>query len=262
MSKSSRRPQQLYTIIMWLLSVVFAGFLIGLGSLIIADLPKFDQQSTVQDFVDIRKMSPIDGSITVANRKIKSIRRNSEDAEVKLKSATADYQNGKASLDNWLKTRTATESAAQNPAVIKRTRTVEAFKQAERNALRNLEDINTEATQAQRQISDLKRQRADLLSAARPKYMKITESQRAARIPFAPGTNPAFTNYWRLVTGQKTQERLLATIPWFCYICAICILCRACPLPSFLRWVCPLRRWHNVNFRSRAFHHSRHALIP
>lgn len=179
MSKSSRRPQQLYTVIMWLLSVVFAGFLIGLGSLIIADLPKFDQQNTVEDFVNTGEMSRIDGSITITNRKIKSIRRNNDDAEVKLKSATADYQNDKASLDNWLKTRTATESAAQNPDVIKRTRTVEAFKQAERNALRNLEDITTESTQAQRQISDLKRQRADLLNTARPKYMK---SQRAREL--------------------------------------------------------------------------------
>lgn len=179
MSKSSRRPQQLYTVIMWILSTVFAGFLIGLGSLVIADLPNVDHQTTVEDYVDKEQMSRIESSISVMNGQITNRRLDIEDAELQFQSAKNDYQNVKASLDNWLKTRTATQSTSQNPEVIKRTREVETLKQAERIAQRNLQEARTEATQAERKLNGLKTRRADTLNEARPKYKK---SQRAREL--------------------------------------------------------------------------------
>ncbi len=179
MSKSSRRPQQLYTVIMWILSTVFAGFLIGLGSLVIADLPNIDQQTTVKDFVDSGKISRLEHSITLTNKQIINNRLDIEDADVKLQSAKNDYQNAKASLDSWLKTRTATESISQNPEVIKRTRAVESIKQAERIALQQLEDAQTKATQSRRKLTELENRRASILDEARPKYRK---SQRAREL--------------------------------------------------------------------------------
>lgn len=42
MNVSTRRPNRIFTVFMWLLSFVFAIFLTGFGALVIADLPKID----------------------------------------------------------------------------------------------------------------------------------------------------------------------------------------------------------------------------
>jgi len=41
---------------MWLLSVIFAAFLMGLGGLIIKDLPQVDRQITVEQFANTQAL--------------------------------------------------------------------------------------------------------------------------------------------------------------------------------------------------------------
>ena len=40
MLKAVRAPEKAYTVVLWLVSVVFAGFIVGLGNLVIGDLPQ------------------------------------------------------------------------------------------------------------------------------------------------------------------------------------------------------------------------------
>lgn len=178
MAKSTRRPQQIYTIVMWLLSIVFAGFLIGLGSLVIKDLPRVDSQVTAEDFVDAGALREIDGKILSSERQSRQLSRAVEDARTAAIAAQTDYASAKASLDNWLATRTATQSQAQNPEVIIRTRSVEALKAQERAALRAQADAQAAQTQYNRAQADLRSQRNQLFSDARPQYRKAQNVQK------------------------------------------------------------------------------------
>jgi len=67
MSKSTRRPQQIFSIAMWLLSIIFAGFLIGFGGLIIKDLPQAENNITVEQFADANALAQIDQRVSAKN---------------------------------------------------------------------------------------------------------------------------------------------------------------------------------------------------
>lgn len=177
MSKSTRRPQQIYTVVMWLLSIIFAGFLIGLGSLIIADLPRADKSISVEDFADSAALKRIDAEISGHENKLIPLRREFQDTRTDVQSASDEYNSNKASLDNWLRTRTATESAAQNSEVISRTRAVEALKQAERRLQRVSEDKRAAVLKAERASSDMRSRRSEIVNAAYPKYRKAQRAQ-------------------------------------------------------------------------------------
>ena len=177
MAKSTRRPQQIYAIVMWALSIVFAAILMGLGSLIIKDLPRVDKTVTVEQFVDAGALSQLENRIERSESEARNLQRNTEDANTEYMSAAADYQSARASLENWRAARTATEAADQNPQVITRTRAVEALRDQERQALRLLEEAQEAQIKASRAASDLRRARAELITAARPQYRKAQKAQ-------------------------------------------------------------------------------------
>lgn len=172
MSKSARRPERIFQIVMWALSIIFAAFLIGLGSLVIRDLPQVDRSVTVEQFVDQDALNALDTERAALRIDTAQLSRDLEDAQAKAAAATTDYRSAKASFDNWLSTRTATQSAAQNPEVLARTRAVEALKNTERLALRAVSDIADRQTALNRQIQDLSQSRSDIMTAARPDYRK------------------------------------------------------------------------------------------
>ena len=178
MAKSTRRPQQLYTIVMWMLSIVFAGFLIGLGSLVIKDLPRMDNQIKVEDFVDDGALRALDARLSANEGQGQILSRAVEDARAAAIEARTDYASAKVSLDNWLATRTATESQAQNPEVIARTRSVEALQNQERTALGLQAEAQTALTQFNRAQADIRLERNRLMTEARPDYRKAENAQR------------------------------------------------------------------------------------
>lgn len=177
MAKSSRRPQQMFTIVMWLLSVVFAGFLIGLGGLIIKDLPQVDRAVTLEQFVDPGKLRPVTTRKNAKEAELTGLRRAIEDAETDYDSARADTNAAEASFEAWLATRSVTENSAQDPEVIQRNRVIDNLKVSERAAQRNLEDARGDLRTAEREIEDMRRQISDIRNEANPKYRAAMRGQ-------------------------------------------------------------------------------------
>lgn len=183
MAKSTRRPQQIYSIVMWALSIIFAGFLMGLGSLIIKDLPKVDKTITLDQYIQ-------PGALDAAEAEIKRAAAASALAEYahrqkqnEAAAATADSLSAQDSLNNWLNTRTATESNAQNPAVLARTRSVEALRETEREALRQQQTALDNLEAARKADSDSRDAKAALYTQARPSYQRAKDAQ-ALRVFF------------------------------------------------------------------------------
>lgn len=52
MSKALRLSEKWFQRGLWLVALVFAGFLIGLGSTIVGDLPRVEATRSLEDFMD------------------------------------------------------------------------------------------------------------------------------------------------------------------------------------------------------------------
>ena len=52
MAKGVRVPEKAFGVVMWVVSVVLAAFIVGLGNLVIGDLPQVESQVTQEQFAD------------------------------------------------------------------------------------------------------------------------------------------------------------------------------------------------------------------
>ena len=119
---------------LWLVAVVFAGLLIGLGATVVGDLPRVEKERSVEDYLDV-----------AASRVARSAAKNfalageladraSEQAPLKLVAAQADSAAVRESSASWLATRRQTQRSDQDPELVKRTQALNALKDKERSA--------------------------------------------------------------------------------------------------------------------------------
>ncbi|MEO8280488.1 MAG: serine endopeptidase, partial [Ideonella sp.] len=166
MFKSLRVPEKLFGFVMWCLSFAFAGFLIGLGGKLVADLPRLENQLEVEQFADAPALATTRQSLrrlTTQQRELDDRRAQSEQA---LSAAGNAYESARASYQNWISTRTATTDPQQDPEVIKRTRDLDALKARERSAEQSRESIDQSLLDLAQQRARDQRREADLLGAA------------------------------------------------------------------------------------------------
>lgn len=177
MAKSTRRPQKIFAIVMWVLSLIFAAFLVGLGSLVIRDIPRFDTPISVENFVDVSQMEKLRGEEAELRRQVTPLERSVEDAQDLETTATANYRAAKARFDNWIATRTATQNTATNPEVLSRTRELEGLSNQVRTAERAVEAARANQQAKTRALSDIRTDMGELREAARPAYKRARRAQ-------------------------------------------------------------------------------------
>ncbi|WP_342111252.1 hypothetical protein [Methylobacterium sp. SI9] len=52
MRSTTRLSERSFTLGLWLVALAFAGFLVGLGSLVVGDLPQVEHRYTLDQFLD------------------------------------------------------------------------------------------------------------------------------------------------------------------------------------------------------------------
>ncbi len=154
MIQGERARQRIFTIAMWAVSVVFAGFLIGFGALVIGDLPRASAPVTLADFVDRDAMARAEADQAQLAQSRAEIERRLTRADQALAAAAAAYEAEKASFDNWIETRTATTDPAQDPEVLARTRRLDTLKAAELEATLGRDEIQQELNAADSQAGE------------------------------------------------------------------------------------------------------------
>src|SRR5688500_15743341 len=105
MLKSLRLPEVLFRLSMWLVSLLLAGFLVGLGGKVIADLPRLESQLTVDQFAQ--------ASLAATRREIdqlvvreRDLSDRQEQASLALAAVANAYRSARSSYSNWITTRT------------------------------------------------------------------------------------------------------------------------------------------------------------
>ena len=170
MFKSLRVPERLFQIAMWLVSFLFASFLIGLGGKIVGDLPGVDERITLEQFLEPAQVARnrfVQDSLARLARGRTTARDRSQ---LRLVAAANSYRNGRQTFDNWVATRTATTDPSQDPEVLQRTRELDALKSAEQSAQAEVDRLNTELLQVSQASDEEQRHYAVLEEQARGRY--------------------------------------------------------------------------------------------
>ncbi|MBN8557475.1 MAG: serine endopeptidase [Proteobacteria bacterium] len=164
MSKALRLSEKWFQRGLWLVALVFASFLIGLGSTVVGDLPRVEHRLALDDFMDRAAAQAARDTIQAGERQAQDRSDALEQARLKLQVAQADVSTQRQGFANWIATRRATERAEQDPEVIARTRALDELQARERAARAEVErqqqallDARQSIEQARRALSDMER---------------------------------------------------------------------------------------------------------
>lgn len=178
MFKFLRVPDRLFALVMWIVSFVFAGFLVGLGSKIVADLPKLEDTITLDQFADQAQLKTARDQSKALAQEQRQLDDELARARLALTAAANAYGSARSAYGNWLATRTATTDPAQDPEVIQRTRDLDALKAREREAQAKVEALDAKLLAARQALAAQHRTESDLLQAADSAYRRALFTQQ------------------------------------------------------------------------------------
>jgi hypothetical protein len=173
MRKSLRLSERWFHRGLWIVALVFAFFLVGLGSIVVDDLPHVERQAQRDDFLNQAAAQPLRLAIDQAKHVEEDATSAGEQAALKLQAAQQAYATAKDEFGNWLETRKATNLPDQDQDLIARTRALDALN-AVRIAAQHSVDAQSQAvldaqqaqSEAQSKLDTLNVSADDNLSAA------------------------------------------------------------------------------------------------
>jgi hypothetical protein len=125
--KSLRLSEQWYHRGLWLVALVFAGFLTALAGHLVKDLPLVERSLSVESFIDKTAADPIQAQIDQAGAARRAAEDDLEQSELKLEAAKKSYGDAKETFENWVATRRATGQVGQDAEVIARTKALDGL---------------------------------------------------------------------------------------------------------------------------------------
>ena len=166
MFKSLRVPEKLFTVVMWLVSFAFAGFLTGLGNKVVGDIPRVEDNLSIEQFADATALKAVRDALASGEKQRAEQGDQLVQANQAFKAARNAYNSAREAFDNWTATRRVTTDPAQDPEVISRTRGLDTLKAAERKAEVAIEQVEQAGLNTSQQIEKQRRAESDIINAA------------------------------------------------------------------------------------------------
>jgi len=169
MSKSVRLSEKWFNYCLWAVAIIFASFLIGLGSLIVESIPKLQSPVSEEQFLDKRALTEF---AIATERTLKELhdqgRVRDSYAQTQRETDNA-YRSARATFENWLATREKTQRSDQNPEVVRRARELDTLKLAHRQAEVKIETADRKIAALHQQLRTLQKNRQVMSSNAHEK---------------------------------------------------------------------------------------------
>ncbi len=126
---------------LWIIAIVFACFLIGLGGRIVDDLPRVDNAPGRDSFVDQQAAAPLQQRLDKVQGELAANSDATDQAVLMLTAAQHDTQQAREAFRTTIATRHATSNAQQDPAVMAHAHALEAATQRERAAQARIDTL-------------------------------------------------------------------------------------------------------------------------
>ncbi|WP_024538181.1 zinc ribbon domain-containing protein [Comamonas badia] len=214
MGKALRLSEKWFRRGLWLVALVFAGFLIGLGGTIVGDLPQVETAPQLDDYLDMAQVAPLRAQARSAREAQEAARNALEQAELQAGKARSSTQTERESLNAWLATRSATQRSEQDPEVIARARALDALQQQELKARQAVQaqqqallDARQQAQGQQQRLAELERGgRERMAGAERAQELRVFLYRLALTLPLLAVAGWLFakkrkSTWWPFVWG-------------------------------------------------------------
>jgi len=175
MGKSLRLSEKWFNRGLWLLALVFAGFLIGLGGTLVGDLPQVEQQQRLEDFMDPAATAAARGDQRQAQLANRQASDALEQAQLRQTAAASSYQANRETFDNWLATRQTTQRPEQDAELIARSRVLDELKAGERVAEQEVERQQQALLDAEQRADNAQRSLATLGESAQSAWLEARQ---------------------------------------------------------------------------------------
>lgn len=208
MRSGSRLSERWFNLVLWIVALAFAGFLVGLSSLVVGDLPQVEHRHTLEQFLDGDEARATTETLKQIRREENDNRRQAEQTQLALDAARSASEASRETFANWLKTRDATQRVDQDPGLIARTERLDALKAAERTIEERLEALSTagldlserEAAQASIDVDLRTRAREKLDAAQRGQELRVFGYRLALTLPLLVVAG------WLLLKRRRTRN--------------------------------------------------------
>ena len=179
MTKSLRLTEKWMRRGLWLVALVFASFLIGLGSAVVGDLPQVEKAQSIDDFADKQISSTLKSDLKSSELAGQAADAALEQAQLKRSAAQEDTAAASQTFNNWLSTRRATAQPDQDVELVARTRALDALKAKERAAGVAVE-LQQQAALDASQTADKARHKLEEVNAAA--QLQLNVANRAVEL--------------------------------------------------------------------------------
>lgn len=149
MKNGNRLSEKWFQRGLWVIAVLFASFLIGLGSLVVGDLPKVEKPVDAEQFMDAGKLHALQAQRKADDQAIADNDEQLQRASQNAQHAGNAYNSERESFDAWIATRSATQQDSQNAEVVDRTHKLDALKAAQRDLETKSEALESTQTNLQ-----------------------------------------------------------------------------------------------------------------
>jgi hypothetical protein len=238
MSRALRWSEKWFRFGLWIVAVVFAGFLIGLGGNIVENLPRVEQRYALEDFVDLQAASPLRETLKESVQVRQAAQERLDQARLGHSTAQADAASARQTFNNWLSTRQATQRPEQDPELIARSRELDRLAAAERKALNFVEseqqillDAQQAEARAQANLRDLETTARDQLHVEqRGQELRVFLYRLALTLPLLGIAGWLF--------ARKRQSTWWPFVWGFIYFALFAFFVELVPyIPSYGGWV-------------------------
>ncbi len=212
MKKVLRLSDQWFTRGLWLIALLFAGFLIGLGGKIVGDLPKAEKTYTLESFLDAKAAAAIELERKAVGVKQDAYQKQLETLQESARRSAEAVTTAEENFNAWISTRSASQASAQNPELVKRTQRLEALRetaQTDKQAIRHISDeaLRAEHSAIEKKSNALQQTANTALQAAvKAQDMRVFLYRLALTLPLLGIAAWLFvkqrkSSYWPFVWG-------------------------------------------------------------
>ena len=179
MSTSSRLTEKWINRGLWVVAFVFAAFLIGLGKLVVQDLPQVQTSPEMINFVDKTKHAQLKKTIEVQRNILTESQTEVQKENDKLYKLQDKYAQSKLAYENWLSARATTQDQNQNSEILSRTKDLDHQQNLINNQQKQIE-IKTE--ESHRLEQDLAKSENELQNLESVAYAQVDHVNKVNQI--------------------------------------------------------------------------------